>query len=370
MLLTMYSYSNLCNLQVSMAKQYAIVLFMILVCSKELVQRECYAALIPYINHELTTNHCLEWKCCKHHLCTMHGSSAPTLFFPLHTGGSGYKTLTMINSLAHAYANGFNLGGLLVFPNTLVSHGVNFTRLVGNLFDPELAREILVTPEYNEKEPPEFQLQFKKMHYIVDLKKDGFKVKNAFVYQAPMDINPRDSTFPKQIMQEFHDMFRRSIKSNPIQSLLDNFRGSTVAVHVRRGDMNKKTFEHFIKCSADKHFFKAIKYIRSVIPSADVHVFSSLDNKPHWGSSDFDGFRERNMTVHLDEVSVPQTLQFLALAKVTVVEYMSSFARTAAYLASGCVVNINCGNFKVDMSGATGSFEQDFRMCLQRHTIN
>merc|ERR1712032_1347160 len=77
------------------------------------------------------------------------------------------------------------------------------------------------------------------------------------------------------------------------------------------------------------------------VPSADVHVWSSvgkgLSKEECWTSSDFDGFRSRNMTVHLDEDGPLVAWAHMAHAQVFVMS-MSFFSYIPAMLNSNCRV--------------------------------
>mmetsp|Transcript_32481 Transcript_32481/g.83510 ORF Transcript_32481/g.83510 Transcript_32481/m.83510 type:complete len:80 (+) Transcript_32481:925-1164(+) len=71
-------------------------------------------------------------------------------------------------------------------------------------------------------------------------------------------------------------------------------RGPVVAVHLRRGDAKSQEY----RLTGDDWYFLAVAAIRKQVPDASVHIFSSTE--VFYNASDFDGYRARNMTVHLD----------------------------------------------------------------------
>eukprot|EP00039_Didymoeca_costata_P028635 m.21818 g.21818 ORF g.21818 m.21818 type:complete len:364 (+) comp7236_c0_seq1:317-1408(+) len=350
--------------------------FLIFVSLAALVEGYKFQPLILYEN---VPDHCKVWKCCNHSVCNMRPPTAPVLFTMLHGGGNGYKTLGMINSIALAYAHGFNFGGLIAFKGNEVTHGVHFKKLVSSLFDPALANTIIVDEYYNTTHPPRFTLQFQLMDQIVALKKQ-VAIKEALVYNAPIyksmhEDMKANSPEREYMMTKFHAMFEESGRDDSMLQDLIKSPIPVVAMHVRRGDMgrNDVTLSKFIECSKDEFFYDILVLIKKFLADVDVHLFSSLEKSKTetspWTTKDFDGYRERGMKVHFDEVNVPTTLKFLALASVTVIESRSSFARTAAHLARGCVIDISCGEPRVLSSKATGKLEKDLKKCLHMKKI-
>lgn len=95
------------------------------------------------------------------------------------------------------------------------------------------------------------------------------------------------------------------------------------------------------------HFLS--KEIEEMIPKEllDFHVWSSPKNIPafdydYWTSKDYDGYRQRNMTVHLDEQidSNEDTLTawaHMARADIFIMS-QSSFSTVPGYMNSNCVI--------------------------------
>mmetsp|Transcript_101168 Transcript_101168/g.263795 ORF Transcript_101168/g.263795 Transcript_101168/m.263795 type:complete len:276 (+) Transcript_101168:340-1167(+) len=117
-------------------------------------------------------------------------------------------------------------------------------------------------------------------------------------------------------------------------------RGSTsVAIHVRRGDVEATDVK---RGTSDAWYLRLIDQLREIVPDPDIHVFSSLEEqgggRTLFGqrASDFDCYRQRNVSVHLDKNAVAHMAHF-AMASVAVLA-KSSFSHAPALLNHNCVV--------------------------------
>ena len=95
------------------------------------------------------------------------------------------------------------------------------------------------------------------------------------------------------------------------------------------------------------HFLS--KEIEEMIPKEllDFHVWSSPKNIPafdydYWTSKDYDGYRQRNMTVHLDEQIDSNEDMLTAWAHMARADIFimsqSSFSMVPGYMNSNCVI--------------------------------
>jgi len=119
----------------------------------------------------------------------------------------------------------------------------------------------------------------------------------------------------------------------------------SVAVHVRRGDRGIWVQPQpggggavRDRWTADGYFLGAVAAARALLPSADVHVFSSTEGaaaqaEPRLWSE----YRRLGATVHLDEVRAPEVWAHLMRADVLVLS-RSSFSALAGVVNPGCVV--------------------------------
>lgn len=109
-----------------------------------------------------------------------------------------------------------------------------------------------------------------------------------------------------------------------------------MALHVRRGDLTKSD-EHALP---DAWYYRLIDRIRRHAPRADIHVWSSTENmgqRPIWTSRDFDGFRSRGCTVHLDDEDLLEPWAHFARADIFVAT-KSHFSEIGAMLNPYCVI--------------------------------
>merc|ERR1712129_312647 len=113
-----------------------------------------------------------------------------------------------------------------------------------------------------------------------------------------------------------------------------------VAIHIRRGDIKREDS----RATPNEYYYELIDSIQRILPNAEFHIFSSTKNilayidSPLWFSRDFDGYRERGATVHLDDDSLLTPWVHLIRAHVFVMS-KSSFSYVPAVLNSNCLVH-------------------------------
>merc|ERR1712110_1374728 len=94
--------------------------------------------------------------------------------------------------------------------------------------------------------------------------------------------------------------FRRPLASFPLKFAPGQPR---VALHVRRGDLSPG----YKGLVPNSYYYDVVEIVRQHVPSADIHVWSSMlryappKNQRFWNESEFDGYRARGMAVHLDD---------------------------------------------------------------------
>jgi len=103
-----------------------------------------------------------------------------------------------------------------------------------------------------------------------------------------------------------------------------------VAMHIRRGDLHIGNPRGL----PDSSYYKLIKAVRPYMPEAEIHVFSSTEG--NYGPSDFAGYTNRGMAVHLDGDEVADWAH-MAQADVLLLS-PSSFSWVPGVLNPNCVV--------------------------------
>merc|ERR1712039_507471 len=133
-----------------------------------------------------------------------------------------------------------------------------------------------------------------------------------------------------------------------------------VVFHLRRGDHDMAKAEG--RGTGDSYFYSLATIIREYLPAADIHAFSHTDTYKYgplswkrpgtqkiiWGPSDFDGYRQRNITVHLNDESLVQVWSHMARAMIFATD-MSSFSFVASLFNSHCVIcaHLHCSGIKL-----------------------
>mmetsp|Transcript_119475 Transcript_119475/g.381170 ORF Transcript_119475/g.381170 Transcript_119475/m.381170 type:complete len:142 (+) Transcript_119475:508-933(+) len=138
--------------------------------------------------------------------------------------------------------------------------------------------------------------------------------------------------------------------------------GPVVAVHLRRGDA--KGMEY--RLTGDDWYFRAVAAIRKQVPDASVHIFSSTEGV--YKASDFDGYRARNMTVHLD-ADVLSDWAWMSSAQVLVIA-KSSYSHVPAWLNPNCVVfqpywNLPLSSWVNGAEVGSPSFDVELAKCIR-----
>lgn len=161
-------------------------------------------------------------------------------------------------------------------------------------------------------------------------------VEGGIVRQARTFYLRFDDLMTETILSSLREMNKPQIKE---ADLLFAAGRPSVALHVRRGrDVSAKVdrLERLRRFSPDEYYFTLVERIRSVFPSADVHVFSSLEGVT--SRSDFDEYAKRNMTVHFeDTVDVIKAWTNMIHADIFIMA-KSSFSMVPALLNPNCVV--------------------------------
>ena len=90
--------------------------------------------------------------------------------------------------------------------------------------------------------------------------------------------------------------------------------------------------------TSDSYFLGAIASARKLLPTADVHVFSSTEGAAAQADPElWSAYRRAGATVHLDEVSAPVVWAHLMRASVLIMS-RSSFSVLAGIANPKCVV--------------------------------
>eukprot|EP00913_Durusdinium_trenchii_P026295 g24673.t1 len=152
----------------------------------------------------------------------------------------------------------------------------------------------------------------------------------------------------------------------------------SVVIHLRRSDLERGD----TRATPDEYYYRLAKEIGQILPAEllDFHVWSSTKNIPaydyhYWTSKDYDGYRERGMTVHLDEQidnndDMIKAWTHMARADIFIMS-QSSFSMVPAYMNTNCVIypsNIDAPleNWINGRNEARESYKQELEACVGR----
>ena len=182
---------------------------------------------------------------------------------------------------------------------------------------------------------------------------------------------PASSYFPSWLRDEF----RKRLELWPLVFAPKTL---SVVLHLRRSDLER----HDTRVTPDEYYYRVVRDIQGLSSNRamEVHVWSSTQNNPffrgkHWAFQDFDGYRQRNMTVHLDEeINSSRALlnawAHMARADVFVMS-QSSFSIVPAYMNTNCVIypsNIDAPleNWIDGSKNRSSSYVRRLQQCLER----
>lgn len=136
----------------------------------------------------------------------------------------------------------------------------------------------------------------------------------------------------------FLDALRARVRGavSPWFGQVDAFRPGVprVALHVRRGNDVLSHGAGGMRFTPDAFYFLLARYIRTILPTADIHAWSSTEGRH--SASDFDEYAKRNITVHLDGDPM-HAWAHLASAHVLVMA-KSTFSHIPAMINPACVI--------------------------------
>ena len=182
---------------------------------------------------------------------------------------------------------------------------------------------------------------------------------------------PTSSYFPGWLRDEM----RKHLDARPLVFAPGK---TSVVIHLRRADLERDD----TRATKDSYYYRLAKEIRELAPpdELDFHVWSSPKNIPaveqdYWKSSDYDGYRERGMTVHLDKhidsnEDMLTAWTHMARAHILLMS-QSSFSMVPAYMNTNCVIypsNIDSPleNWVNGRDEDRQAYQQEIESCVRR----
>lgn len=284
-------------------------------------------------------------------LCTMNGPSAPRLFITGRGDGLGNTVEAMLYGMAIAAKCGLSFGGVLNGDH--ISHKFDVGRVANQFFGLSNRSRVFVSdiPVFNATFQHLAELEGNTSDPAAIARLAGDVLLEASMPQTQIDAHrPIEDFFTPQFLSAFRLQIQLSVDQlySPGQ-LGAGSTGPLVALHIRRGDVQQgPRGPHFMKgrYTPNEWYYQIIDSIRKHVPEADIHAWSSLRNAKDVISKKrqaneyytwFDGFRERNVTVHLDEYDELAAWAAMASARIFVMA-RSSFSIPPALANSHCVI--------------------------------
>lgn len=263
----------------------------------------------------------------------MHGPDAPHLFTGEMPDGAGHRMEIIILTMALAASNGMNFGGVVANGKN-VTHGAAFKEVAAGFFGLGGVAELFSSGLFTYSPPP-FDAIFTN---AVDLvaKRPGFKSNaNIILIKDPRPDQMKGRSV-LQMTPKLQALLGGPLLSRPLHFAAGQL---AVAVHLRRGDLRPPD----PRVIPDEWYYRLVDQIRGFAPAADVHVWSSTEKsdtdpgRARWTPADFEGFRRRGCTVHLENEELVDAWSHFARAHILVAAD-SHFSLVGAVLNPHCVV--------------------------------
>jgi hypothetical protein len=260
-----------------------------------------------------------------------YGEDVPRIYIKEQPDGLGSRLHEIIAGMAVAARMQMAFGGVVFGKRVChVSHGLNIPQGVGAFFGIEdyslMYTNGTDSPHMNGTFPTfgAFEKAVKKFG-----RPEGGNIFLSNVCMAcEVDNTHRLSEFytPK-FLSELREGFvwRQPLVFKPSSM--------SIAIHVRRGDVDVDPRNAWRRTS-DQWYLSLIEQLKLQWPGADMHVFSSMEGQ--WQDSDFDIYRQKGATVHLDGDTTEVWAHFSS-ADVFVMA-KSSFSHVPALVNPNCVV--------------------------------
>jgi hypothetical protein len=270
--------------------------------------------------------------------CRLYGTDVARIYIKEGTDGLGSRLHEIIAGMAIAARMRMALGGVIVGKKTCQqSHGLKILEAAGSFFGIEDTRQMFLQeiPHMDQSYPNFGNFEKNMEKYGRPGKTNIFLPGHCLACELD-DSGNASSWYTPMLLSKLRKAF---VRNDPYYRQ-PRFRkpGSTfIAIHARRGDVDpndNSTVGNRTRGTTDEWYFHIIKQLRTLVPDADIHVFSSMED--HWEANDFRGYLKRNVTIHLDGDTTEVWAHFAAAD--VLVTAKSSFSFVPAFLNDKCVV--------------------------------
>jgi hypothetical protein len=266
--------------------------------------------------------------------CQLSGTDVPKIYIKEGSDGLGSRLHDIIAGVAIAAKSRMALAGVSVGRKACgVSHGINILEAAGSFFglqDPNLMFK------FEDPDTGYCQVHLSAKSFLDTLKKYGMPGSNCNILISSNSL-ARDLSVHGSASSWYTPRLRQELRNGFIwkKPLAFNTGSTSIAIHIRRGDVKEGFGLWEARGTSDQWRFSLIAQLKTLVPRADIHVFSNLEGDS--SSSEYDGYRARGATVHLDEADPIETWAHLVAADVFVMA-KSSFSYVPALLNDNCLV--------------------------------
>jgi hypothetical protein len=262
-----------------------------------------------------------------------YGEDVPRIYIKEGVDGLGSRVYDIIASMAVAARMQMALGGVIYGKRTKhCSHGLDIPQGVGAFFGIKDYSLMFTndSPHMNATFPTfgAFEKAMKKFG-----RPQGG---NIFITNVCMACEV-DNTH--RLSEFYTPKFLSELREGFVwrQPLVFKPSSMSIAIHVRRGDVadagGMDEAQNW-RITSDQWYFSLMKHLKWHWPGADMHVFSSLEGR--WQDSDFDSYRQKGATVHLDGDTTEVWAHFSSADVLVMAK--SSFSHVPAFVNPNCVI--------------------------------
>ncbi|CAK0854870.1 unnamed protein product, partial [Prorocentrum cordatum] len=193
---------------------------------------------------------------CSLRACRFHDAQSPRLFVKEHSDGVGHRMINVFDGLALAAKHGLNFGGIVTVKKKkeLVSHGHSFHDVLEQYFGSDVAGQLLFRHE------PIWDAVFSGGSAELEAHLPFRSMANVFVPSCHAKVGE-------------YTVALLTALAEPLMSLPLEYEAGrpSVAVHLRREDVRWGP-----RYTPDSYYYRVLGDVRTVLPSADVHVWTKL----------------------------------------------------------------------------------------------
>lgn len=285
--------------------------------------------------------------------CYLNGAGAPLLFIEGRPDGLGNNVEGLLYSMAIAAKHGYNFGGAVHYRHR--SHGLNVAQATADFFGVTVNSMFSTdVPKFDKEVGTLLDIvAYQKNRKWAEINRTAYVLFTATEPGSKIGASFRDSYLNPEFLEVLRSQLRPGFLKVANRSGIARRAGHPlVAMHVRRGDVDhakgpqnplsyRSGNQNRERWTPNEWYYEQVERIAGRLRGADVHAWSSLENKegepqPRFDKAWFGGFRERGVQMHIDTDEI-EAWALMATADVFIMA-KSSFSWVPAVLNPSCVL--------------------------------